>query len=183
MTLTRTPETIAAEITAWDCRDVRVLRDLLAELRACRDENGDAIDPRAYGVDTADLPSAPIPEWVDTSYPVWAVDVNGYALVGSGLDEVLHIECLPSEMEPAGWAVIRSSDAHLFHVGETRLDALSGACDCLGDELDPGLDDGSLELVPVTRAVLRRWNTNPDADFDVYLIRGVYQTERQFENR
>jgi hypothetical protein len=90
----RTPETIAAEITAWDCRDVHVLRDLLAELRACRDDNDDAIDPRAYGVDTADLPSAPISEWVDTSYPVWAVDVNGYALVGDRLDTVEHVSHL-----------------------------------------------------------------------------------------
>jgi DNA-binding XRE family transcriptional regulator len=88
---TRTPETITAEIKAWDCRDVRKLRDLLSELRACRDENGDEIDPRAYGVDTANLPSAPIPDWVDTGYPVWAVDVNGYALVGELLDTVEHV--------------------------------------------------------------------------------------------
>jgi hypothetical protein len=94
MTPTRTPEMIAAEITTWDCRDVHVLRDLFAELRACRDDNGDQIDLRAYGVDTTDLPSAPIPEWVDTGYPVWAVDVNGYALVGDRLDTVEHVSNL-----------------------------------------------------------------------------------------
>jgi hypothetical protein len=91
---TRTPEMIAAEIKSWDCRDVYDLRDLIAELRACCDENGDEIDPRAYGVDFADLPSAPIPEWVDTSFPVWAVDVDGCALVGDLLDTVEHVDSL-----------------------------------------------------------------------------------------
>jgi hypothetical protein len=92
--MTRTPEMIAAEIKAWDCRNVYDLRDLLAELRACRDENGDEIDLRAYGVEIDDLPSAPIPEWVDTCFPVWAVDVDGYALVGDLLDTVEHVDSL-----------------------------------------------------------------------------------------
>jgi hypothetical protein len=95
--MTRTPEMIVAEIKAWDCRDVYDLRDLIAELRACRDDNGDEIDPRAYGVDFADLPSAPIPEWVDTGYPVWAVDVNGYALVGGDLSGVEHLDSLRAD--------------------------------------------------------------------------------------
>jgi hypothetical protein len=50
-TTIRTPEMIAAEIKSWDLRDVRDLRDLLVELRACRDDNGDEINPGAYGVD------------------------------------------------------------------------------------------------------------------------------------
>lgn len=93
-TTIRTPETIAARITAWDCRDARELRDLFVEFRACRDDNGDVLDARAYGVYVDELPSAPIPEWVDTGYPVWAVDVNGYALVGDVLDTVEHLDCL-----------------------------------------------------------------------------------------
>jgi hypothetical protein len=95
--MTLTPEIIAAEIKTWNLRDVRDLRDLIAELRACRDENGDKIDPRAYSVDMADLPSAPIPDWVDTGYPVWAVDVNGYALVGDNLNEVEHVDSLRAD--------------------------------------------------------------------------------------
>jgi hypothetical protein len=94
MTTTRTPEMIAAEIKAWNLRD---LRDLIAELFACRDENGDAIDPEVYGVDFADLPSAPIPDWVDTGYPLWAVDVNGYALVGDDLSGVKHLDALHAD--------------------------------------------------------------------------------------
>jgi hypothetical protein len=96
-TTTRTPELIAAEIKAWDCRDARELRDLFVEFRACRDENGDRLDLRTYGVNVADLPSAPIPEWVDTGYPVWAVDVNGYALVGDLLDTVEHVDELRAD--------------------------------------------------------------------------------------
>jgi len=38
------------------------------------------------------LPSAPIPEGVDTAYPVWAVDKQGMALVGPGADEVESVE-------------------------------------------------------------------------------------------
>jgi hypothetical protein len=98
MTTTRTPEMIAAEIKAWDCRDVRVLRDLFAEFRACRDENSGLLDLRAYGVDIDELPSAPIPEWVDTIYPVWVVDVDGYALVGDLLDTVEHVNSLRADM-------------------------------------------------------------------------------------
>jgi hypothetical protein len=96
-TTIRTPEQIAAEIKGWDLRDVRDLRDLFVELRACRDEHGDEIDPAAYGVDTTDLPSAPIPEWVDTGYPVWAVDVNGMALVGGALDQVESLDQIARE--------------------------------------------------------------------------------------
>jgi erythromycin esterase-like protein len=93
----RTPQQIAAEIAAWNLRDVRDLRNLLAELRACRDERGDEIDFAAYGVDTTNLPSAPIPEWVDTGYPVWAVDVDGMALVGGALDEVESLDQIARE--------------------------------------------------------------------------------------
>jgi len=38
------------------------------------------------------LPSAPIPEGVDTAYPVWAIDKQGMALVGPGADEVESVE-------------------------------------------------------------------------------------------
>jgi hypothetical protein len=114
--MTRTREMIAAEIKAWDCHDVRVLRDLLVEFRKCRDKNDDLLDlftygadiddpPSSpildllsYGVDIDDLPSAPIPEWVDTIYPVWVVDVDGYALVGDLLDTVEHVNNLRADI-------------------------------------------------------------------------------------
>lgn len=90
--MTRTPEAIAAKIKAWNLSDVRDLRDLLAELSACRDESCDRIDVEAY-IDTTSLPSAPIPDDIDTGYPVWAVDVHGVALVG---DDMRGVESLDS---------------------------------------------------------------------------------------
>ena len=45
-----------------------------------------------YYVRMDSLPSAPIPEGVDTAYPVWAVDKRGMALVGPGADEVESVE-------------------------------------------------------------------------------------------
>lgn len=94
---TRTPDEIAAAITAWDTRDVRELRELLAELSACRTNNGDPIDTQHY-VDMTSLPSAEIPDDVDTSYPVWAVDKSGNALVG---DDATAIEPLDA-LRPRG---------------------------------------------------------------------------------
>jgi hypothetical protein len=87
----RDPEIVAAEIRAWDLQDVRRLRDLLVELGAYRAELGGYINAQDY-IDFSNLPSAPIPDDVDTGYPVWAVDVQGYALVGLGARDVEHID-------------------------------------------------------------------------------------------
>jgi hypothetical protein len=87
----RDPETIAAEIAAWDLQDVRKLRDLIVELGACRDEFGGHINAQHY-VDFSNLPSAPIPNDIDTGYPVWAMDVQGCALVGLGARDIEHID-------------------------------------------------------------------------------------------
>lgn len=89
--MTRTPEQISAEIRAWDLSDVTDLRALIAELSKCRDENDDPIDTQDY-IDMTSLPSAEIPDDVDTSYPVWAVDRSGYAMVGDGADRIEHLD-------------------------------------------------------------------------------------------
>ena len=83
----RTPERIAVEIVEWDLRDVADLRVLLQELAACRDESGEPIDTQAF-VDMSMLPSFDIPPDIDTSYPVWAVDKSGRALVGDNADRI-----------------------------------------------------------------------------------------------
>ncbi|MBW4984783.1 hypothetical protein KZZ07_19770 [Mameliella sp. CS4] len=88
--MTRTPEQITAEIKSWNTKHVSVLRDLISELNRCRDDLGNAIDPQAF-IDMSALPTADIPGDIDTSYPVWAVDRNGYALVG---DDATDIETL-----------------------------------------------------------------------------------------
>jgi acyl-[acyl carrier protein]--UDP-N-acetylglucosamine O-acyltransferase len=89
--LNRDPEAIAAEIAAWDLQDVRRLRELLDELEACCDDFGRPINTDPY-VDFSDLPSAPIPDDIDTGYPVWAMDVQGYALVGDDARDIEHID-------------------------------------------------------------------------------------------
>lgn len=96
--IARAPEQIAADIRAWDVANIRVLRDLLNELRACRDEDGAEIDTQAY-VDMTSLPSAEIPADIDTSYPVWAVDLDGNALVGGSADEIETLDEIRSAME------------------------------------------------------------------------------------
>lgn len=80
---------IAREVRAWDTEDMFRLVELLTKL----DETTDRADRRAEDYVRMDaLPSAPIPEGVDTAYPVWAVDKQGMALVGPGADEVESIE-------------------------------------------------------------------------------------------
>jgi hypothetical protein len=87
--LDRAARIIAREIRAWDTEDISELVELLTRL----DEIVDRGDGRVEGYVRMDsLPSAPIPEGVDTGYPVWAVDQMGMALVGPGADEVESVE-------------------------------------------------------------------------------------------
>ena len=87
--LDRAARIIAREVRAWDTEDVARLVELLTKL----DETADRADRKAEDYVRMDaLPSAPIPEGVDTGYPVWAVDKRGMALVGPGADEVESVE-------------------------------------------------------------------------------------------
>lgn len=87
--LDRAARIIAREVRAWDTEDVSRLVELLTRL----DETTDRADRKAEDYVRMDsLPSAPIPEGVDTGYPVWAVDKRGVALVGPGADEVESVE-------------------------------------------------------------------------------------------
>jgi hypothetical protein len=87
--LDRAARIIAREVRAWDTEDVSRLVELLTKL----DETTDRADRKAEDYVRMDsLPSAPIPEGVDTGYPVWAVDKRGMALVGPGADEVESVD-------------------------------------------------------------------------------------------
>ena len=87
--LDRAARIIAREVRAWDTEDISELVGLLTRLDAI----GDRADRKAEDYVRMDsLPSAPIPEGVDTAYPVWAVDKRGMALVGPGADEVESVE-------------------------------------------------------------------------------------------
>ena len=87
--LDRAARIIAREIRAWDTEDVSRLVELLTKLGEIVDRGGWEVE---YYVRMDSLPSAPIPEGVDTAYPVWAVDKHGMALVGPGADEVESVE-------------------------------------------------------------------------------------------
>ena len=89
--LDRAARIIAREIRAWDTEYISELVELLARLDETVDRGDGRVELQDY-VDMADLPSAPIPEEVDTTYPVWAVDKQGMALVGPGADEVESVE-------------------------------------------------------------------------------------------
>jgi hypothetical protein len=77
----RTAQTIANDIAAWDRQNITVLRDLIAELSAACEDTEEFIDMSA-------LPTAAIPTDIDTTFPVWAVDVHGNALVGNDARDI-----------------------------------------------------------------------------------------------
>ena len=81
---------IVQRIKGWNKVDVKQLRNLVTELYALRDEHGEPLDTQHY-LDMASLPSAEIPDDVDTSYPVWAMDEGGNCLVGDGADQIEHL--------------------------------------------------------------------------------------------
>lgn len=89
--LDRAARIIAREIRAWDTEDISRLVELLARLDEIVDRADGRVEVQDY-VRMDALPSAPIPEGVDTAYPVWAVDRHGMALVGPGADEVESVE-------------------------------------------------------------------------------------------
>ena len=87
--LDRAARIIAREIRAWDTEDIYRLMELLTKLGEIVDRAGQEVEDY---VRMDSLPSAPIPEGVDTAYPVWAIDKRGMALVGPGADEVESVE-------------------------------------------------------------------------------------------
>ena len=89
--LDRAARIIAREIRAWDTEDISELVELLTRLDEIVDRADGRVEVQDY-VRMDALPSAPIPEGVDTAYPVWAVDKRGMALVGPGADEVESVE-------------------------------------------------------------------------------------------
>jgi hypothetical protein len=78
----RPANVIAANIAAWDMADIKVLRDLIAELsESCEDTQ--------EFIDMTSLPTAPIPADINTAFPVWAVDLNNIALVGDNAQGIM----------------------------------------------------------------------------------------------
>ena len=75
------------QIFKWDGADVRDLKRWLKELRELLDKIG--LNIRDL-VNFKKLTSQPVPEDL-AKFPVYALDRQGYCLIGAGYDEVLHI--------------------------------------------------------------------------------------------
>ncbi len=66
------------------------IEHLLEELRSL-----EQTDAAAYEMlDFATLPTAPIPPEVDMDYPIWAMDIYGFCLVGEDAAAIEHIDAI-----------------------------------------------------------------------------------------
>lgn len=87
------------KVKGWDREYVEELREHLhrmgAEIKAAYEDGAINDAAREYYLSLiviSDLPSEPIPEDVDTSYPVWAMDKHGYCLFGEDLQGVASLD-------------------------------------------------------------------------------------------
>lgn len=76
----------AGAVESWDTENVR---DLIEALQELEEANSEVDEEDRVEVDLQSLPTAPIPEDVDTSWPVWAMDANQVLLVGETADEIM----------------------------------------------------------------------------------------------
>jgi len=76
------------EIKWTPAGDIEDLIEELNEIKGSMDEQ----DWKSWADENySQLPSAPIPPEADTSYPIWAMDNDGYCLVGDSADMIEHI--------------------------------------------------------------------------------------------
>lgn len=66
-----------SQLKQWDKKNINDLKDILSKMDS---DTKDRV--------MSNLPSANIPSDIDTSYPVWAVDEKGMALVGEAADSI-----------------------------------------------------------------------------------------------
>ena len=76
-------------IKDWDEEYVEDLRYWLRTLDKVCEVGG--LDPQAYR-DLSKLGGEPLPDDIDASYPVWAIDVDGNMLVGGAADSIQHVD-------------------------------------------------------------------------------------------
>jgi hypothetical protein len=80
---------IISEIQSWDLDDIHKLKGLLEELDAALGSTDFSLEDF---VDITELPSAKIPDDIDTGYPVWAMDNDGFCLTGKTIDDIEHVD-------------------------------------------------------------------------------------------
>jgi len=107
---------LVKKINTWDKKNVHTLLSYIRELNEiCESESG----PNAFSIDQeiafSDLPTIDIPSEIDTSYPVWAMDVNKDCLVGSGVDmEIESLEEVRASQEGLQEDIKRTSRDRLY---------------------------------------------------------------------
>jgi hypothetical protein len=82
-------ECCSEEIACWDGGRVEHLRYWLRTLDKVCEVGG--LDPQAYR-DLSKLGGVPLPDDVETCFPVWAMDEKGDMLVGVGADDIENID-------------------------------------------------------------------------------------------
>ena len=73
-------EALVVHIHQWDKKDITVLKDAIIDLKDINELLG-CMDIVPYDWD--DLPSADIPDYVDTSYPIYSMDKSGRCLTSN----------------------------------------------------------------------------------------------------
>ena len=101
-------EWCAGEVSEWDGERIETLRYWLRALdRVC--EYGGL--EQQHFVDMSNLGGVTLPDDVDTSYPVWAMDAKGDMLVGDRADDIEHVDKF--RWRCGGWK--HHKDAARFH--------------------------------------------------------------------
>lgn len=86
-------ENLITRVNNWDHNDVRELKDVLEQIPEVLVSAGKS--PRTPDViDYSDIPTEQIPDDVDTSYPIWAMDKRGFCLVGAAANSIEHIDSI-----------------------------------------------------------------------------------------
>jgi hypothetical protein len=80
---------LASRIASWDCESIEELEALLNDLRRFCEQNDKIVEDF---VDLASLPTADIPDDVDTAYPVWAMDQQDNLLIGTDSFEIMTLD-------------------------------------------------------------------------------------------
>jgi hypothetical protein len=113
---------LGLRILAWDREDIQDLKGLLDEasevLKALTRDYHEIIDYETIGIDMLHLPSYSLPEQfrhLSGSYPVWAIDANGRALVGEGSDSIKQFWVREREGDLDEMAVVSISDTEKNH--------------------------------------------------------------------
>lgn len=82
------------QIDLWNCKNVDELLALIEEANAIRGDDYDYVVPIEIELLNTSEKYLDIPDHLWGSYPIWAIDDNGYCLVGETALEIEHISTI-----------------------------------------------------------------------------------------